>query len=49
VSVWANFRKKAEGIPWDPFFQTPLYFLDTDRGIFKIHYKDCTFIWLKDI
>jgi hypothetical protein len=25
-----------------PFFQTPLYFLDTDCSIFKTHYKEYT-------
>jgi hypothetical protein len=27
-----------------PFFQTPLYFFDTDYSIFKTHSKECIFI-----
>jgi hypothetical protein len=37
--IWANFRKKAKGIPSGPFFKTPLHFLDTDRSILKTYYK----------
>jgi hypothetical protein len=47
--IWANFWKKAKGIVLNPFFQTPLYFFDTDCSIFKTHYKDYILIWLKDI
>jgi hypothetical protein len=38
--ISGNFRKKAKGIVLKPFFQTPLYFLDTEYSIFKIYYKD---------
>jgi hypothetical protein len=33
--IWTNFRKKAKGIVLEQFFQTSLYFLDTDCSIFK--------------
>jgi hypothetical protein len=47
--IWANFMKKAKGIPWDPFFKTPLYFLETEDSIVKIFYKDYTFNTLDSI
>jgi hypothetical protein len=44
-----NSWKKAKGIVLKPFFQTPLFFLDTDCSIFKTHYKDHILMGLKDI
>jgi hypothetical protein len=31
------------------FFQTPLFFFDTDCSSFKTYYKDFALTWLKDI
>jgi hypothetical protein len=42
--IWANFRKKAKGIPSDPFCQTPLYFLEIEDSIFKTLYEYYTLI-----
>jgi hypothetical protein len=47
--IWANFNKKAKGIPWDPFFKTPLYFLETENSILKTLCKFCTFNILESI
>jgi hypothetical protein len=35
----SQFEQKAKGIVLKPFFQTPLFFFDTDCRIFKTHYK----------
>jgi hypothetical protein len=47
--IWANFRKKAKGIHLTLFFQTPLYFLETEDSIFKTFYKYYTFNRLDNI
>jgi hypothetical protein len=47
--IWANFRKKAKGIPLGLFFQTPIHFLDTNCIISKTPYKEYLFISLNDI
>jgi hypothetical protein len=47
--IWANFRKKAKGIPSGPFLQTPPYFLDTEDSIIKTLYKRCTLKILESI
>jgi hypothetical protein len=44
--IWANFRKKAKGIALDPFFQTPLYFLETEDSILKTLYNIAHLIYL---
>jgi hypothetical protein len=33
----SQFEQKAQGIVLKPFFQTPLFFFDTDYSIFKTH------------
>jgi hypothetical protein len=47
--IWANFRKKAKGIPLDTFFKTSLYFLETEYKIFKTFYKYYTLTILESI
>jgi hypothetical protein len=47
--IWANFRKKAKGIPLALFFETPLYFLEAEDSNFKIFYINYTLIILEYI
>jgi hypothetical protein len=37
--IWANFWKKAKGIPRGPFIQTSLYFLETGDNTLMTLYK----------
>jgi hypothetical protein len=41
--------KKLRVFPFDPFFKTSLYFLETEDVIFKTHYKYDTLIRLESI
>jgi hypothetical protein len=45
----ANFRKKAKGIVLKPFFQTPLFFFETESSLFKTFYKHYALNILKNM
>jgi hypothetical protein len=47
--IGTNFRKKAKGIHLNPFFQTPLYFVETEDSNFKILYIKHAIIILEHI
>jgi hypothetical protein len=47
--IWANFRKKAKGVHLDPFFKTPLYFLEAENSIIRALYIYYIFNRLENI